>query len=126
MGDAFCTSYTIATPVTTWPRRPFPTGGQKLSGKALREAQDAWNFFELVESADAATRVRIAQAGGYTPPNIENRQALWYPLNTTSDLLKYRRGQMLHWETCPAVNWNSQRNLGFPAAPYDVRPQLCA
>lgn len=127
MGSTFCDRYTTATPVTVWPRQPFPaTGGQKLSGAALRDAQDAWNFFELVESTDAATRVRIAQAGGFNPPPIDaGRVSLWYPLNTIKDLMRYQRGQMLHWENCPAINWTSQRYLGFPPAPYDVLPQLC-
>ena len=128
MGDTFCARYTSALPVTVWPVQPFPaTGGQRLSGGALRDAQDAWNFFELVESTDAATRVRIAQAGPYTPPPIDaGRKPLWFPLNTIRDFARYQRGQMLHWENCPAIDWTSQRYLGFPPAPdYNILPQLC-
>jgi len=128
MASSFCNSYTMATPVDVWPQRPYPaTGGPQMSGKALAETQKAWAFFEMVEAADAATRVKTGIAGSYRPPNIESQNSIWYPLNTTSNLLMYTKGQVLHWEVCPSVNWTSQRNLGFPTGsqPFDIRPKPC-
>jgi len=96
-----------------------------LAGGALADAQKAWAYFELVESQDAAIRVAIVAAGGYRPPTTESYSTLWTPM-TAREFILYTRGQALHWEICPAVNWRPQRSLGFPGpGPLDVRPQPC-
>ena len=112
----------------TWPRNTFP--GNLFPGWTSQrrfDAQNAWNFFELVESNDAQIRITLGNLNGtYTfpsrsvngkllpPPAVTS---LWYQLTSSGDLTKYRKGQQLHAEVCPSINWQSQRSLPLPTAP---------
>lgn len=132
MNCYFCSNYSSVGKATdvllTWPRTPFP--GNLFPGWSSRrrfDAQNAWNYFELVESYDAQIRINIGKLNGtYTFPSRSTATKivpppavaqLWYPFATAGDLTKYREGQMLHNQACPAVNWTSQRSLNLPTAP---------
>ena len=109
---------------SVWPRQPFP--GNLFPGWSHQrrfQAQNAWNFFELVESTDAATRVKLVTnpTVSQAPPSVfPHTQSLWFPIGTNSRLQQYRTGQRLHQQACPGINWQSQRLLG-PSL--DVYPQ---
>jgi hypothetical protein len=114
----------------TWRTQAFPSSNpavNRMSAAELVTSRIAWNFFEEVESADAATRVRLSDAGGWTPPsNPIVTPTLWYPLTAPGELALYRKGQRLHQRVCPNYDWTSQRNLPIPTAPLiDVGPALC-
>lgn len=114
----------------TWRTQAFPSSNpavNRMSAAELVAARRAWNFFEQVETADAATRVRLSDAGGWTPPSAPIvTPTLWYPLSAPGDLALYHKGQRLHQRICPNYSWISQRNLPIPTAPLiDVGPALC-
>jgi hypothetical protein len=100
-----------------------------MSARELTQSREAWNFFELVESTDAATRERVFAAG--VPPNYSDAPvvtpSLWYPLTGLGDRTLYTKGRWLHIQVCPALNWTSQRNRPFmyPPLPLVVGPEPC-
>jgi ABC-type glycerol-3-phosphate transport system substrate-binding protein len=91
--------------------------------------QNAWNFFELVESTDAATRVLWSNRGGWVPPATSafaQPPSLWYPIQDQGSLTLYKQGKSLHAQVCPSVDWTAQRNLGIPTTPLtNVYPAQC-
>jgi hypothetical protein len=104
---------------TVWPVQPFP--GTSFSGwnceRRLR-AKIAWDFFEKVESADAATRVQLS-GHGWKPPKSGAFSAdptLWYSIGTNSNRMLYLEGQRLHQQMCPSLDWTSQRSLGISSS----------
>jgi hypothetical protein len=114
----------------TWRTQAFPSGNPaviRMSARELVAARQAWNFFELVETVDAATRVRLSDAGGLTPPTTPIAPpSIWFPLSAPGELMLYKRGQQLHRRVCPNYDWTSQRNLGISTTPIlDVGPALC-
>ena len=128
MNSSFCNRY--AASGTVWPVSAFPANlfGAMKSDQRL-QAQRAWNFFELVESTDAATRVRLSKAGGWKPPATSAFSQLpqtWYPLVGEGALTLYKQGQLLHIQICGAYDWTSQRYLGVPkVALTNVYPAQC-
>jgi len=125
MNSYFCSQY--AGPSTVWPKHCLP--GNLFSGytsQRFLQSQIAWNFYEEVEAADAATRVKYSNQGGWKPPAtsvFSQNPSLWYPLNSQQKIALYRRGQLLHQQACPNRNWTSQRLLGIPTTPLlDVCP----
>jgi hypothetical protein len=119
MSAYFCSVYDGSG--TVWPTQPFP--GNLFPGWSSQrrlEAQTAWNFFELVESTDAATRVSYSNQGGWTPPAASafaQNPSLWYPLFAAGAKTLYQKGQLLHEQACPNTNWSPQRTLGIPKTP---------
>lgn len=107
-----CDIYNIVSP--DWIGQRFPSGNPAFSRCTARELtsnREAWNFFELVESTDAASRLRICEAGSITystKPVIT--PTLWYPITTQGRKMLYRRGQLLHIQLCPNYNWTPNRN----------------
>ncbi len=114
---------------TIWPVQPFP--GNYFSGwdsQRRFKSQQAWNFFEQVESADAATRVRLGGTGWAPPPvNVfASDPSIWYNLNTEGALTLYRLGKSLHEQVCPGTNWKAQRSYGISdTAVTNVYPGPC-
>jgi hypothetical protein len=115
-----------------WISQAFPSGNPaflRMSARELTLAREAWNFFELVESRDAATRERVFAAG--VPPNFSNAPvvspSLWYPLTGLGARTLYTKGRWLHIRLCPLLNWTSQRNRPFmyPPLPLVVGPEVC-
>lgn len=115
-----------------WMGQSFPSGNPaflRMSARELTQAREAWNFFELVESTDAATRERVFAAG--VPPNYSDAPvvtpSLWYPLTGLGARTLYTKGRWLHIRLCPALNWTSQRNRPFmyPPLPLVVGPEGC-
>lgn len=115
-----------------WMGQSFPSGNPaflRMSARELTQSREAWNFFELVESTDAATRERVFAAG--VPPNYSDAPvvtpSLWYPLTGLGDRTLYTKGRWLHIRVCPALNWTSQRNRPFmyPPLPLVVGPEPC-
>lgn len=128
MNNYFCSVYDGSG--TVWPQQPFP--GNLFPGWDIKrrfQAQQAWAFFELVESTDAATRVRLSNQGGWTPPPpsaFPQTQTLWYPINTEGNRTLYHQGLLLHQQACPSTNWTPQRTLGIPTTPLtNVYPGSC-
>ena len=131
MSITFCDNYVYPAgrDPTIWPVQPFP--GNYFSGwdsQRRFKAQQAWNVFEQVESADAATRVRLSGTG-WTPPPIGVFAAdpsIWYNLAIEGALTLYRLGKSLHEQVCPDIRWKSQRSYGISATPVtNVYPGLC-
>lgn len=118
-----CDIYSLVSP--DWIGQRFPSGNPAFSRSTARDLarnREAWNFFELVESTDAATRLRICEAGAVpysTKPVIT--PTLWYPLTTQGRQMLYRRGQLLHVQLCPNFNWTANRNR-----PIILDPPSCA
>jgi len=112
-----CTVY--ATSGLVWPIQSFPTASfpRWKSPRALREAKQAWEFFELVESSDAATRVRLSGTVWLNIINVGPRNSIWYPIDNQADLILYKNGQNLHYQACPSYSWVSQRDLGVSLDP---------
>ena len=115
----------------TWRTQAFPAANPaviRMPARELTAARRAWNFFEEVEAADAATRVRFSDAGGWNPPpNPVAPTSIWYSLSGPGVFALYKKGQQLHRRICPNYDWTSQRNLGIPTTPLlDVGPNLCA
>ena len=115
-----------ATPTLTWPKQQFPgdhPAVSRLSQGERMAAKRAWNFFEEVETVDAAKRVRLGLTGGALnrpPPGT------WYEFNGEDQRALYNRGRYLHRRICPSYNWTPQRNLTFPTIPLDtVTPAEC-
>lgn len=115
-----------------WIGQAFPSGNPaflRMSARELTLAREAWNFFELVESRDAATRERVYAAG--VPPNYSNAPvvspSIWYSLTGLGARTLYTKGRWLHIRLCPALNWTSQRNRPFmyPPLPLVVGPEAC-
>ncbi len=115
-----------------WMGQSFPSGNPaflRMSARELTQSREAWNFFELVESTDAATRERVFAAGA--PPNYSDAPvvtpSLWYPLTGLGARTLYTKGRWLHIRVCPALNWTSQRNRPFmyPPLPLVVGPEAC-
>lgn len=119
MSSYFCNGYIGSG--TVWPQQPFPGNFfQSWSNKRRLEAQAAWNFFETVEAADAATRVIWSNQGGWTPPQTSVfaiTPTLWYPILTAGNATLYKQGLLLHQEVCPGIDWQAQRTLGIPTTP---------
>jgi hypothetical protein len=119
MNSTFCSLYDGSGSI--WPTAAFPGNLFPFYPNSWRiQAQTAWNFFETVESADAATRVFWSARGGWVPPApsaFPTAPSLWYPIVGQGALTLYRRGQSLHQQACPDVNWTSQRALGIPKTP---------
>jgi hypothetical protein len=115
-------------PSTTWPAQSFPASQYKhrFSAADLREARLAWNFFEEVETQDAATRVRLSGTGWQPPSSPVQDPSVWYSFTHQSDYLRYQRGRYLHIQLCPTYNWTAQRYLGISAVPVtNVLPGAC-
>ena len=131
MNCYFCSNYDASGKAVdvllTWPQTQFP--GNLFPGwssKRRFDSQKAWNYFELVESADAQTRVSLGIQGNYAfpsrstptktlpPPAVDS---LWYPLTSSGDRTLYRLGLSLHQQVCPSVNWNAQRSMPIPTKP---------
>lgn len=118
-----CSPYQVATliwPFQSFPRNLFP----RWSGQRLLAAQAAWNYYELVESKDAALRVTASQTG--------NENIVWTPFDLQSNRMKYNYGKWLHQQACCKsaacqINWASQRDLGYTAAPMTTiwSPIMC-
>jgi hypothetical protein len=112
-----------ATPTTTWPKQQFPADHPAVSRIGQRERiaiKDAWNFFERVETIDAATRVRLGNNGGQIPPH------LWYPFRGDGERMLYEKGRRYHILICPTLDWTPQRNLPIPITPLTtVTPADC-
>ena len=118
----FCSAYN--TPSGVWPRFPFPKILLGNSYGKRAAAIKAWNFYELVEFTDAATRIKIT-ALGHIPHSgsaFATSPNLWYPLTDYASRNLYKQGQMLHMMACPQTNWQSQRTLG-PVVGGNVAPQ---
>jgi len=121
-----------------WPQTPFP--GNLFPGWSSQRrfnAQNAWNFFERVESYDSQVRIMIGKLNGKytfpsrsTPTKIAPPPAvpkLWYMFEGAGDLTKYREGLALHQQVCPYIDWTPQRNLPLPTAPLTtVFPGFCS
>jgi hypothetical protein len=114
-----CDIYDIVSP--DWIGQRFPSGNPAFSRCTARELtrnREAWNFFELVESTDAATRLRICEAGSITfstKPVVT--PSLWYPITTQGRQALYERGRWLHIQLCPNYNWRPNRNRPFVFTP---------
>lgn len=128
MPYSFCTRYVGSG--TRWPTAPFPSGlfpGWKAT--QLYDAARAWNFFEQVESIDAATRVRLgAQADPWSTVAhcAVTAPSVWYVFKTQEEYTLYKKGQALHSTVCPDYSWTSQRDLGIPTGPVtNVFPAPC-
>ena len=105
---------------TVWPTQIFPSNSfSGWDGKRRSRAQRAWNFFEQVESSDAATRVRLG-GSGWTPPKrgaFPEDASIWFPIGSDSNRMLYLEGQRLHQQVCPGLNWVSQRSFGISTTP---------
>jgi len=118
MNAYFCDVYDGSG--TPWPQQPFP--GNLFPGwdsKRRLDAQIAWRYFETVEAADAATRVRLSGTN-YQPPATSvftQDPSIWYPIVTESDNTLYLQGRLLHQQACPNTNWRAQRSYGISASP---------
>jgi len=128
MNNYFCSGYVGYG--TVWPQQAFP--GNLFPGwdtKRRAAAQVAWTFFETVESADAATRVRLSNQGGWTPPPpsvFSQNPSIWYPIGSGSAITLYRQGLLLHQQICPGTNWQAQRSMPIPSTPLaNVYPSTC-
>jgi hypothetical protein len=126
MSSSFCSVYTgsgQAWPVRQFPSSSFPRG----SPARLREAARAWAFFEQVEAYDAAIRVKYSALGGFVPSSKPVvTQSPWYIFKNEGERVVYKRGQSLHRELCPGINWTPQRNLGIPnTSVSNVYPTEC-
>lgn len=110
-----------------WPAQPFPTAQflTQFSHSELRNARAAWNFFEQVESQDAATRVRLAGMPYPYSGNNVRTPSIWYVFTSNEERLRYLRGKALHSSLCPDYSWVSQRDLGITPPPVNVYPTLC-
>ena len=108
-----CEVYTIDTLV--WPQQTFPRSlFPHWSGQHLTAARNAWTYYELVETADAALRVSTAGSG--------NENITWTPFDTQGARQRYNYGKWLHQQACTKIgtcniNWISQRDLGYSAIP---------
>lgn len=115
-----------ATSTLTWPKQQFPGDHPSVSrmnqGERLA-AKRAWNYFEQVESIDAATRVRLGLSGGVirAPP-----PGTWVSFNGEGQRALYEKGRRYHIIICPAYNWTPQRDLPIPTTPVGtVTPAEC-
>jgi hypothetical protein len=127
MSAPACAIY-AGLPSTEWPAQAFPASQyrHKFSAADLREARQAWAFFEAVETQDADTRVRLSGTGWQPSTSPVQDPTLWYVFKDQSEYLRYQRGRYLHIQLCPTYNWTSQRNLGISPTPVtDVLPALC-
>ena len=110
-----CDIYALTSP--DWIGQRFPSGNPVFSRRSARDLtamRDAWNFFELVESTDAATRLRICEAGSITfPTKPVITPSIWFPLVTAGRKALYERGRWLHIQLCPNYNWTPNRNRPF-------------
>lgn len=113
-----------ATPTTVWPKQQFPSAHpavSRLSQGQRLAAKRAWNYFEEVETKDAATRVRVGLAGGAFPATN-----LWCQFNGDGMRSLYEKGRQYHILICPEYDWTPQRNRGIPTAPLgSVLPEDC-
>lgn len=104
-----------------WPRQPFPVNlFPGWANQRRQQAALAWRFFEEVESADAATRVRLSNQGGWVPPTYNgfaSDVSIWYPIATEGNNILYKQGLLLHQQACPNVDWQAQRTLEIPLIP---------
>jgi len=119
MNNYFCNGY-LGTG-TVWPQQPFP--GNLFPGwdnRRRQQAKLAWNFFEEVEAADAATRVRLSNQGGWKPPApgaFASDDSIWYPIATEGNHLLYKQGLLLHQQACAGIDWQAQRSMEIPSTP---------
>jgi hypothetical protein len=121
-----CSIYT-GPPTTAWPRTAFPSYlFRGFSSRQLQDAVLAWNYFELVESTDAATRVRLSTQGWVPPTGMLEGSSIWFPIASEGRKDLYFRGKLLHVQACPGMDWRPQRSLGIPPAPLtSVLPETC-
>lgn len=115
-----------ATPTLTWPKQQFPGDHPSVSrmnqGERLA-AKRAWNYFEQVESIDAATRIRIGLSGGIISPPPPGT---WVSFNGEGQRALYEKGRRYHIIICPTYNWIPQRDLPLPITPVGtVTPSEC-
>lgn len=124
MLDAWCDRY-AGPGGTTWPTTAFPAQLFPQKGVAwLRSARQAWDTYERVQAVDAATRVRLSGSGWVAPSWRNQTLTIWYVFQSVEERLQFRRGQQLHQQICPELNWNAQRNFGISEAPVtNVYPQ---
>ena len=132
MNCYFCNNYSSTGKNTdlllTWPVSAFP--GNLFPGwtsKRRFEAQNAWNFFESVETYDSHVRIKIGNLDGtYTFPSRSTAtkivpppavSQLWYAFKNSGELTQYKEGMSLHQQACPSINWTPQRALPLPTAP---------
>jgi hypothetical protein len=109
----------------SWPRQCFPAVSflRRYTMSDLREARSAWDLFEKVEAADAATRVEYSGTG-ILPQPAACSKSIWCTFEREQDRIKYHRGQHLHAELCPEYSWVPQRTLGISPTPLtSVYPQ---
>lgn len=87
-------------------------------------ARNAWDTYERVQAADAATRVQLSGTG-WTPPSWRNQSlTIWYVFQGKEEKDQFNVGQRLHQQICPTYNWVAQRNMGISATPLtNVWPQ---
>ena len=110
MAATFCSLYEgsgMTWPIQTFPKSLFPF----LPNSMLTEKAKAWNFYEQVESYDAAIRARGSTA--------------WYVFSSEGDRLLHREGQLLHSQLCPNTNWTPQRKLGPIVNSISIFPPSC-
>ena len=129
MNNSFCSLY--AGSGTVWPVAAFPANlFPNYTNVRRLQAQNAWNFFEFVESGDAAIRVALSNRGGYQAPALSafpQSPVVWTPIPSSGALTLYKQGQSLHSQVCPNVNWRPQRSLGIPKVPLtNVYPASCS
>ena len=118
----FCLNYTEpgTRDPTIYPQAAFP--GNLFPGwdsKRRQTSQEAWRYYEEVESSDAATRVRLGGTGWLPPqPSVfAQNPVIWYLMHSQADIVRYRLGLSLHQQACPNVDWRSQRSHGISASP---------
>jgi len=112
---------------TIWPRQSYPAScGPRYIVSQLLEIQTAWNFFEKVESYDAAVRVRLSGTGYQPEPVYLGGTSVWFPIYSPSNLVTYNKGKRLHQQLFPQYNWVSQRELGISETTVtNVYPTIC-
>jgi hypothetical protein len=81
------------------------------SASDYASALAAWNEYETVEAADAATRSTAIGAGA--PGSVT-----WYAFAGEGERRKYRDGLLMHAPAFPGTNWAPQRTL--PLTPAQV------
>lgn len=115
------------SPTLIYPQQPFPADNsvfRRMSQGEKQAAKKAWNYFEQVETADAATRVRIGQAGGVIPS--QQIGSLWVSFAGEGERALYEKGRRLHMRICPTRIWTPQRNRPIPTiVPTTVAPESC-
>jgi hypothetical protein len=109
-----------------WPRQCFPAPIflKRYTTAEFLAAKAAWSFFEMVESHDAAVRVRLSvkYLDYATPSTCGEHTSIWYKFRGNEERMQYLRGKYLHAELCPNYQWVSQRDRGITPPPVNVYP----